>query len=138
VVLGDSEGVDADPESRAWRQVFAGQLDLLPLSAGVANAVFVSDVEPVGRALTATESWPRVGWTYEGDPADGRSVFVAENANPGFGPAPWQSTGFANEVSAASGVVTYDAAGSKRAQAIAAALAVIGLIGVAWYGRRGA
>jgi hypothetical protein len=100
--------------------------------------VFVSDVEPVGRALTSTDSWPRIGWAYEGDPEEGRSVFVADNANARFGPAPWQSTGFANEVSAADGVVTYDAAGSKRAQAIAAALAVIGLIGVAWYGRRGA
>ena len=138
VVLGDSEGTDADPESRAWRQVFAGQLDLLPLSAGVENAVFVSDVEPVGRALTATDSWPRIGWTYEGDPEEGRSVFVAENADARFGPEPWQSTGFANEVSAAGGVVTFDAAGSKRAQAIVAALAVFGLVGVAWFGRRGA
>ena len=67
VVMGDSTGSDADAASLAWRNVFAGQLDLLPLSSGTGNAIFVSDVNPVGRALTSgSDSWPRVGWTYEG------------------------------------------------------------------------
>jgi GT2 family glycosyltransferase len=136
VVLGDSEGSDADPESLAWRQVFAGQLDLLSLSAGVSNAVFVTDVDPVGRALTATDSWPRVGWVYRGDPLPGRSVFVAENPDSRFGPEPWQATGFANEVSSDAGVVTYRADAGKRWQAIAVAISVLALVGLAWWGRR--
>jgi GT2 family glycosyltransferase len=136
VVLGDSAGADADPESLAWRQVFAGQLDLLSLSAGVPNAVFVTDVDPVGRALTATTSWPRVGWQYEGEPETGRSVFVAENPDPRFGPAPWRETGFANEVSSEAGIVTYAPNGAERAQASVVAFAVVALSVVAWWGRR--
>jgi hypothetical protein len=136
VVVGDSDGADADPAAVAWRNVFAGQLDLLPLSAGVANAVFVTDVEPVGRALTLDASWPRAGWTYEGEAAPGSSVFVAENPDPRFGPSPWRSTGFANEVSAAEGRVTFAADGGQRAQAAAAAFAVIVLVALAIWGRR--
>ncbi len=136
VVIGDSEGADADPASLAWRNVFAGQLDLLPLSAGVANAVFVSDVEPVGRALTLDASWARSGWAYVGEPEPGSSVFVAENPDPRFGPEPWRSVGFANEVSAVGGEVTFAADGAQRAQAIAAGLAIVVLVGLAVWGRR--
>ncbi|MEN8238978.1 MAG: hypothetical protein ABFR53_07230, partial [Actinomycetota bacterium] len=37
VVVGDSTSDDPDESSVAWRQVFAGQLDLLPLNAATAN-----------------------------------------------------------------------------------------------------
>ena len=137
VILGDSEGADADPESLAWRQVFAGQLDLLPLSAGVEEAVFVTDIDPVGRALTSTaESWERVGWSYVGEPEPGKRVFVAENPDPGFGPGVWRDTASANEVSADSGRVEYEADGGARAQAIGAFLAVVALVAVTIWGRR--
>jgi GT2 family glycosyltransferase len=137
VILGDSEGSDADEASVAWRDVFAGQLDLLPLSAGVANAVFVTDIDPVGRALTSTAaSWARNGWTYEGEPEPGKRVFVAENPSSGFGPPPWQPTASANEVSAELGVVTYTADGAKRLQGIVVALAVVVLVGLGFWGRR--
>lgn len=136
VILGDSDGSDADPESVAWREVFAGQLDLLPLSAGVEEAVFVSDIEPVGRALTtsATE-WVRDGWRYVGEPETG-SVFVAENPDPAFGPEPWSQTAFANEVSATSGEVTFRPDAARRWQAIIAAAAMVLLIGMGVWGRR--
>jgi GT2 family glycosyltransferase len=136
VILGDSDGADADPESLAWREVFAGQLDLLPLSAGVEEAVFVSDIEPVGRALTtsATE-WIRDGWRYFGEPENG-SVFVADNPDPAFGPEPWSETAFANEVSAASGKVTFRPDAARRWQAIIAAVAMVILIGLGAWGRR--
>ncbi len=138
VILGDSEGSDADDESLAWRQVFAGQLDLLPLSAGVNEAVFVTDIEPVSRALTSTATeWSRDGWVYRGAAEPGR-VFVAENPDPRFGPGPWTETGFSNEVAAGEGVVTYSADGSERSQAIAVAVLVVALIGVAVWGRRSA
>jgi GT2 family glycosyltransferase len=137
VILGDSEGSDADEASLAWRGVFAGQLDLLPLSAGIKNAVFVTDIDPVGRALTSTAaSWAREGWTYVGEPESGKRVFVAENPDPGFGPAPLRKTAFADEVSADLGVVTYTADGSTRIQAFAVATAVVLLIAGIAIGRR--
>lgn len=136
VVLGDSDGADADESSVAWRDVFAGQLDLLPLSAGVESAVFVSDVEPVGRALTLDASWPRIGWRYQGDPQPGASVFVADNPNPRFGPGPWRETASANEVSANAGVVTYDNDGTARGQALGVLAGIVVLAGGAWWGRR--
>ncbi|MGI9584531.1 MAG: glycosyltransferase family 2 protein [Acidimicrobiia bacterium] len=137
VILGDSDGADADEASLAWRRVFAGQLDLLPLSAGITNAVFVSDIDPVGRALTSTAaSWAREGWTYQGEPEEGKRVFVADNPDPGFGPPPLRKTAFANEVAADLGVVTYKADAFKRIQAIVVALVVIlGVAGIA-IGRR--
>lgn len=136
VILGDSTGLDANPQSAAWREVFAGQLDLKQLSAGVEEAVFVTDIEPVGRAVTESfEVWPRVGWRYVGEP-ESVSVFVADNPDPRFGPAPWRESTFSNQVSAEAGVVTYDADQSRRWQAIAAGIAVVLLIGVAIWGRR--
>lgn len=47
VVMGRSEGADADPASERWRNVFAGQLDLIPLRAAVENTVWITDIEPV-------------------------------------------------------------------------------------------
>jgi hypothetical protein len=137
VVLGDSSGSDADPSSLAWRNVFAGQLDLLPLSSTTGNAIFVSEEAAVSRALTTSfVAWPRVGWDYVGEPATGRRVFVAENADPGWGPPPRLTVGEMNEVSAESGAVTYTAVASRRTQAIAAALSIVALIGLAILGRR--
>jgi GT2 family glycosyltransferase len=137
VILGDSDGADADAASVVWRDVFAGQLDLLPLSAGVANAVFVTDIDPVGRALTTTaNSWARDGWTYRGEAEPAGKVFVADNANPSFGPPPWLATASANEVSAGRGVVTYTADGAQRSQALGVAAAVIILLGVYLWARR--
>lgn len=137
VVLGDSDGSDADEASLAWREVFAGQLDLLPLSAGVSNAVFVTDTDPVGRALTSSAaSWPRVGWTYTGEPEAGKSVFVAENPAPSFGPEPWSDAGTVNQVAADEGVVTYRADEGRRLQSNIVAISIFILGGLAWWGRR--
>ncbi len=137
VVVGDSSGADADEAALAWREVFAGQLDLLPLSVGTTNAVFVNDVRPVGRALTsAADSWARVGWHYEGTPAPNKRVFVAENPDEAWGPGPRYTTEFSNEVSANLGFTTYDADPNRRRQAIAAGVAVVLLAGVAVVGKR--
>jgi hypothetical protein len=137
VVMGDSSGSDADVASVAWRNVFAGQLDLLPLSSGTGNAIFVSDVNPVGRALTSgSDSWPRVGWVYEGEADDRSSVFVAENADEGWGPEPRLTVGGMNRVSAAEGVVTYESNSSLRLQAILTFVGLMALFGVAIVGRR--
>ena len=137
VVMGDSRGSDASAESVAWRDVFAGQLDLLPLTAAVDNTVFITDIHPVSRALTTSGNpWPRAGWTYEGLPEPGRRVFVAENPDDGWGPGPRVTTESMNEISAETGTATYTPNGGKRGQAVFALLGVLLLIGVAAWGRK--
>ena len=137
VVVGDSSSDQPDESSAAWRQVFAGQLDLLPLNAATSNAVFVIDVEPVGRALTSSlDSWPRVGWEYEGEAREGGRVFVTENPSSGWGPPPWQITEFSNEVAGDLGVVTYTPDTGLRTVSIAVAVAVMALVGLAVIGRK--
>lgn len=137
VVVGSSSGAGAQEASTAWREVFAGQLDLLPLSVGTTNTVFVNDVQPIGRALTsAADSWARVGWQYEGEPAPNKRVFIAENPDDAWGPGPRFTTEFSNEVSANLGIATYEADRSGRMQAIAVAAGVVVLLGLAIVGRR--
>jgi hypothetical protein len=138
VVMGDSHGFGAAPESVAWRDVFAGQLDLLPLTAAVDNTVFITDIQPVSRALTTSgNSWPRIGWTYEGRAERGRRVFLAENPDDGWGPAPRITTESTNEVSAEVGVATYTADSSLRNQALGVVVAIVLLtIATAWGRRR--
>ena len=137
VVMGDSHGFGAAAESVAWRDVFAGQLDLLPLTAAVDNTVFITDIQPVSRALTTSgTSWPRIGWTYEGRSERGRRVFVAENPDDRWGPAPRVTTESMNEVSAEKGVVTYAADTSLRNQAIGMVVAVMLLTFTTAWGRR--
>jgi len=137
VVVGDSTSDAPDEASVAWRRVFAGQLDLLPLNAGTTNAVFVSDVEPVGRALTSSgDSWARVGWMYAGEPRDGARVFITENPSRNWGPPPWQITEFSNEVAGDVGVATYSPDSALRFQAIGVALAFLALVALVGVGRR--
>jgi hypothetical protein len=137
VVMGESKGTDAQNPAVAWRNVFAGQLDLLPLSSSTGNAAFVTDVTPVGRALTSRlASWGRNGWTYEGEATEGGRVFVAENADEGWGPPPWAAVGEMNEVSAATGVVTYTADAERRLQAILVFFAIVVLAGSIVVGKR--
>lgn len=137
VVMGDSEGTNADESALAWRNVFAGQLDLLPISSSTGNATFVTDVAPVGRALTSDlDSWPRDGWTYSGEPVETGRVFVAENADTGWGPPPRETVGAMNVVAASDGVVTYSADGGQRTQALLVLVGVMVLVGVVAVGRR--
>jgi hypothetical protein len=137
VVMGDSRGSGAEEESIAWRNVFAGQLDLLPLTATVDNTVFITDIHPVSRALTTSgNSWPRNGWTYESDPEPGRRVFVAENPDDGWGPGPRVTTDSLNEISAETGSAAFTPLSGERTQAFAVLGAVVLLMGVAVWGRK--
>jgi hypothetical protein len=136
VVMGDSRASDASEASAAWRDVFAGQLDLLPLTAAIENTVWVTDIHPVSRALTtAGSSWPRDGWTYQGEPDPGRRVFIAENPDEGWGPAPRLTTESLNEIAADDGIVTYAPNQGHRTQAVFVLVAVVLLIGMAMWGR---
>ena len=97
----------------------------------------MTDIDPVGRALPSTAaSWARDGWSYVGEPEEGKSVFVAENPDPGFGPEPWRETASANEVPADLGEVTYAADTARRTQAVAVAVAAVVLLGLVIWGRR--
>ncbi|MDK1019018.1 MAG: hypothetical protein QGD89_06425 [Actinomycetota bacterium] len=137
VVMGESSGPEAEEASVAWRNVFAGQLDLLPLTAAPENTVFVTDIQPVGRALTsAADAWPRIGWSYIGEPAPGRRAFIAENPDDGWGPPPRLTTESMNEISAETGVATYTPDPSSRTQAVFVLVAIMVLTGAAGWGRR--
>lgn len=137
VVMGGRGGSDTDDASAAWRDVFAGQLDLIPLTASVGNAVFVTDIQTVGRALTTTaNSWARDGWTYEGNPEQGRRVFVAENPNDGWGPPPRRTIESMNEISSETGVATFAQDQSRRVQAMGVLVGIVLLTGTAIVGRR--
>ncbi len=137
VIMGDTDSPDADPAAAAWRDVFAGQLDLLPLTAAIDNTVFITDIHPVSRALTTSgNTWPRDGWNYEGNPELGRRVFIAENPDDGWGPGPRVTTEAMNEISAETGTATYASDPNRRTQAVAVLVAVVILIGLAVWGRR--
>lgn len=136
VVMGDSRGSDASETSVAWRDVFAGQLDLLPLTAAVENTVFVTDIRPVSRALTNTgNSWPRDGWLYRGEPEPGKRVFIAENPDDGWGPGPRRTTESMNEIAADEGIAIYSADQGRRTQAVFVLVAIVLLMGFASWGR---
>lgn len=136
VVMGDSRGQNADPASTAWRDVFAGQLDLLPLTAAAENAVWVTDINPVSRALTtAGSAWPREGWTYQGEPEPGRRVFIAENPDDGWGPGPRLTTESMNEIAADDGIVVYAPNQGARTQAVFVLVSIVLLTGLAMWGR---
>jgi hypothetical protein len=63
-------------------------------------------------------------------------VFVAENADPGWGPPPNETVGAMNEVSADTGVVTYASDTGRQAQAIAVLVGVFLLMALVVVGRR--
>jgi hypothetical protein len=100
--------------------VFAGQLDLISLG-GAKRPTFLVDSETAVRALTAAgEPWSRSGTGYEGIPIAGERIFVAESANSRWDPQRWSQSGWGNEVSAATGSVTFDPIESRRSQSYVA------------------
>jgi GT2 family glycosyltransferase len=134
VILAEDE---RDPFADAWKTIFVGQLDLVPLGGGLANATFESEAENAVRAISVGGStWTRAGTGYEGTPEFGVGLEVRENANDRWGPGDWQQIGWANGTTAAVGTVGFDPIEDRRAQAIAAAVWLVALSGVAWAGRR--
>ena len=63
-------------------------------------------------------------------------MFVAENADEGWGPGPRLTVGAMNQVSATEGIVTYEQDGALKTQALAAFVGLIGLFSLAIVGRR--
>ncbi|MEN8113742.1 MAG: hypothetical protein ABFS21_05090, partial [Actinomycetota bacterium] len=134
VILSDTED---DMFARAWMNVFAGQLDLVPLGGGLAYPTFENEADDAVRALSDSgEAWAHVATGYEGKPEFGVALEVRDNANARWGPGDWEQIGWANGTSASAGWVGFDPIESRRWLAIAAAGWMLLLAGAAWAGRR--
>jgi GT2 family glycosyltransferase len=126
-----------DEYAAAWVRTLEGQLDLIPLGAGLAYPTFENEAEPTVRALTDRgRAWPHIGTGYEGLLETGGRVTVGENANARWGPGPWSQVGWASEVSTDQGYARFDAIGNRRFQAVLAGVGFVVLVGLAWAGRR--
>jgi GT2 family glycosyltransferase len=134
VVLAETE---RDRFADAWRTIFVGQLDLVPLGGGLSNTTFENEAENAVRAISTEGSlWTRVGTGYEGEPEFGVGVEVRENADGRWRPGDWEQTGWANRTTAAAGWTAFEPIGARRWQAIGAAVWLVALAGAAWAGRR--
>jgi GT2 family glycosyltransferase len=134
VVFSEDE---RDQFADAWKTLFVGQLDLVPLGGGLSNTTFENEAENAVRAVSAEGSpWTRAGNGYEGKREFGVGLEVRENANSRWGPGDWEQIGWANGTTAAAGTVGFDPIESRRRQAIGAAVWLTALAGVAWGGRR--
>ncbi len=135
VVILAEDGRDSFAD--AWKTLFVGQLDLVPLGGGLSNTTFENEAEYAVRAISAEGTpWTRVGTGYEGDPEFGVDVEVRENANDRWGPGDWEQIGWANRMTAAAGTVEFEPIEGRRRQAIAAGVWLVALAGVAWAGRK--
>ena len=100
--------------------VFDGQLDLVRLG-GAKRPTFLVDAENPVRALTTTgDVWVSSGTGYEGEPAGGERVWLADSANSRWGPGTWSQLTWGNEVSAADGVAQFEPIGVRRNQGFVA------------------
>ena len=134
VVLDDG---DLNRFANAWRTVFVGQLDLVPLGGGLDNTTFENEAESAARAVTSSgTSWTRSGTGYAGQSGFGLDLEIRENANARWGPGEWQQRDWANSIPASAGVAEFDPIGSRRTQAIAAAVWLLAIVGFSWAGRR--
>ncbi|GMQ86577.1 MAG: hypothetical protein BMS9Abin07_2161 [Acidimicrobiia bacterium] len=133
VIMGSDED---ESYAAAWNDRLTGQLDIVSLSAGLANDTYENESLNAVRAVTPdATAWSRVGTGYEGVSQDGR-LTIRESAHPRWGPKPWIQAGVWNEVSASTGVSGFRPLESRRYQAYSAALWAIILAGFAWAGRK--
>lgn len=116
-------------------EIFAGQLDLVPLG-GARQPTFLVDAEDPVRAVTTDGvGWSRDGTGYAGSPVAGERVFIAENANTRWGPD-WVQSGWGSEVAAATGEARFSPIPARRSQASLAAGLFVFLVLVSAFGRR--
>jgi hypothetical protein len=112
-------------------------LDLVPLGGGLDNTTFENEAESAARAVTSSgTTWTRSGTGYTGKAGFGLDLEIRENANARWGPGEWQQRDWANAIPASAGVAEFDPIGSRRTQAIAAAVWLIAIVGFSWAGRR--
>ncbi|MEA3510254.1 MAG: hypothetical protein U9R51_02345, partial [Actinomycetota bacterium] len=134
VILAEDE---RDPFADAWKTLFVGQLDLVPLGGGLSNTTFENEADGAVRAISAEGTpWTRAGSGYEGEPEIGVGLEVRENANDRWGPGDWEQIGWANGTTAAAGTVGFEPIRNRRGQAIAAGVWLAALASIAWAGRK--
>jgi hypothetical protein len=114
--------------------VFAGQLDLVPLGTSDGVALTVDGEQPVRAIGDDGTPWSRTPTGYAGPPGEG-TVFVAESANLRWSPG-WAQQEWGNALSAAEGTATFRAIPTRRTQAVAAFGLLIFLLVASWWGRR--
>lgn len=110
--------------------VMSSQLDLRPL-----NGLYISESggvwENTAEAYRAVTNMG-VPWSWRPPDYEGRSlgssVRISENADPGWGPGTWEAAGWANRVSARSGVAFFAGVPSNRYMAQAAGAWVLILV----------
>jgi hypothetical protein len=120
--------------------IFEAQLDMVPLR-GLDVPTFRNEVagaEAVGPGGTA---WLRDGTGYRRpDGGAAGPVYVAVNADYRWGPGEWSQIGWANQVDTAGPEARFAGHGQRRDLALAAAAwlaALVALVGVGWWGRKG-
>ena len=119
--------------------VLRSQLDLVPLEGLQRPTFLVESRDPIAAAKTRSGGvWDRTPWGYAGAAAAGERLVIAESADPGWGPGPWERVDWANEVSAETGEARFAPDGGRRLQGQAAGIAILALLLIAWWGRRGA
>jgi hypothetical protein len=118
--------------------ILRSQLDLVPLE-GLARPAFIVDeaVTAVRAVTTGGEVWAPTTWGFEGEPAPGQRLWIGETADPRWGPGVWSQQEWGNEVDAATGEARFGPIEERRTQARAVGIAMLALLGVAWWGRRG-
>ncbi len=82
--------------------------------------MFLSEVEAVRAQAGDGTVWSWDSPDYRGPVRSQGSVRVAENADRRWGPGPWRQAGWANEVSAAEGVASFEPHEPYRREAMAA------------------
>jgi hypothetical protein len=118
--------------------VFAGQLDLIPLGATDGVALTPDERTPVrAAALDGDPTWARVAGGYEGARTEER-VVLAENASPRWEPdsAPMDDRGWGVDVAGGEGRAWFRPIATRRLQAIIVGAGFLVLLGLSAWGRR--
>lgn len=116
-------------------EAMGAQLDLRPLSGlfiAESGGVWENTADAYRAVTDRGVPWSWSPPEYEGRSSDG-SVRLSENADPGWGPGTWEPAGWANRVSAESGVAFFEGVASHRLMAQAAAAWVL-ILGVLAFG----
>ena len=120
--------------------VMSSQLDLRPLDGlfiSESGGVWENTAEAYRAVTNMGVPWSWRPPEYEGRPF-GSSVRLNENADPGWGPGTWEAAGWANQVSARSGVAFFSGVPSHRlmAQAAGAWVLILVLLAIGLRSRR--
>ena len=111
----------------------SAQLDLRPLSGlfvGESGGVWENETDAYRAVTSLGVPWSWIGPDYVGRPF-GSTVRINENADPRWGPGTWQAAGWANRVSARSGVAFFGGVESYRRPAQVAGVSFLVLAALA-------